>query len=161
MYRSIKRRNKSINKKRKKRITRRKKTYSKTQKRVKGGAIYNKPNNSLFRKAYRQQIDNKWENDNRLNTQNKISKEYLSIGENLKKILPKDIVYKLEDSNKLDKFLNQANINNDGMLDEAEFNNFYNKVNKCYKRSITQITNKKYFKARENYNWTKDNNSVG
>ena len=30
MYRSIKRRNKSINKKRKKRITRRKKTYSKT-----------------------------------------------------------------------------------------------------------------------------------
>ena len=94
-----------------------------------------------------------------MNTQNKISKEYLSIGENLKKILPKDIVYKLEDSNKLDKFLNQANINNDGMLDEAEFNNFYNKVNKWYKPSLTPIPNNKYFNFWENYNWTKDNNS--
>ena len=94
-----------------------------------------------------------------MNTQNKISKEYLNIGENLKKILPKDIVYKLEDSNKLDKFLNQANINNDGMLDEAEFNNFYNKVNKWYKRSLTPIPNNKYFKFWGNYNSTKYNKS--
>ena len=45
------------------------------------------------------------------------------------------------------------------MLDEAEFNNFYNKVNKWYKRSLTPIPNNKAFHRWKNFNSTEDNKS--